>query len=29
VEMVVKDGNMVNMKQQEGVADFWDLFFFE
>jgi len=29
VEMVVKDGNMVNMKQQEGVTDFWDLFFFE
>jgi imidazolonepropionase-like amidohydrolase len=29
VEMVVKDGNMVNMNQQEGVADFWDLFFFE
>jgi imidazolonepropionase-like amidohydrolase len=28
VEMVVKDGNMVNMNQQEGVTDFWDLFYF-
>ena len=26
VKMVIKDGNMVNMKQQEGVTDFWGIF---
>jgi imidazolonepropionase-like amidohydrolase len=29
VKMVIKDGNMVNMKQQEGVTDFWNLFYFK
>jgi hypothetical protein len=28
LKLVFKDGNLVDMNKQEGVTDFWELFYF-